>query len=92
MKRKNIKELLPIIKAFAEGKQIQFFNGSAWINLEYPTFNEESRLYRIKIGTMPIKLSEYELDSLLINTTNKYVISYNFFIKDEEDENGNKIK
>ena len=48
MKRKNVKELLPIIKAFAEGKQIQFFNGSAWINLEYPTFNEESRLYRIK--------------------------------------------
>ena len=47
---------------------------------------------RIKIGTMPIKLSEYELDSLLISTTNKYGISYNFFIKDEEDENGNKIK
>ena len=48
MKRETAKELLPIIKAFAEGKQIQFFNGSAWINLEYPTFNEESRLYRIK--------------------------------------------
>ena len=48
MKRKNVKELLPIIKAFAEGKQIQFFNSSAWIDIEYPNFSEEPCLYRIK--------------------------------------------
>ena len=48
MKRKNAKELMPVIKAFAEGKQIQFFNGGAWVDLEYPTLNEESHLYRIK--------------------------------------------
>ena len=48
MKRKNVKELLPIIKAFAEGKQIQFFNGGAWIDIEYPNFSEEHCLYRIK--------------------------------------------
>ena len=48
MKRKNVKELLPIIKAFAEGKQIQFFNGGAWIDMEYPNFSEEPSLYRIK--------------------------------------------
>ena len=48
MKRKNVKELLPIIKAFAEGKQIQFFNGGAWINLDYPNFSEEPSLYRVK--------------------------------------------
>lgn len=48
MKRKNAKELLPIIKAFAEGKQIQFFNGDKWNDLESPSFNEESCLYRIK--------------------------------------------
>ena len=48
MKRKNVKELLPIIKAFAEGKQIQFFNGGAWIDMEYPNFSEEPCLYRIK--------------------------------------------
>ena len=48
MKRKNVKELLPVIKAFAEGKQIQFFNGDAWINLDYPNFSEEPSLYRIK--------------------------------------------
>ena len=56
------------------------------MKLEFNIYN------RIKIGTMPIKLSEYELDNLLISTTNKYGISYNFFIKDEEDEKGNKIK
>ena len=48
MKRKNAKELLPIIKAFAEGKQIQFFNGGKWIDMEYPNFSEEPYLYRIK--------------------------------------------
>ena len=48
MKRKNVKELLPVIKAFAEGKQIQFFNGGAWINLDYPNFSEEPSLYRVK--------------------------------------------
>ena len=48
MKRKNVKELLPIIKAFEEGKQIQFFNGCTWIDLDYPNFSEEPSLYRIK--------------------------------------------
>ena len=48
MKRKNAKELLPIIKAFSEGKQIQYFNGDKWIDLESPSFNEEPCLYRIK--------------------------------------------
>ena len=48
MTRKNAKLLLPIIKAYAEGKQIQFFNGDKWIDLEFPNFNEESCLYRIK--------------------------------------------
>ena len=48
MKRTNAKELLPIIKAFADGKQIQFFKGDKWIDMEYPNFSEEPCLYRIK--------------------------------------------
>ena len=48
MKRKNAKELLPIIKAFSEGKQVQFFNGGAWVDMEYPNFSEEPCLYRVK--------------------------------------------
>ena len=70
--------LIELYKAEQKGKQI--------MKIEFNIYN------RITIGTMPIKLSEYELDSLLISTTNKYGISYNFFIKDEEDENENKIK
>ena len=69
--------LIELYQAEKQGKQI--------MKMEFNIYN------RIKIGTMPIKLSECELDSLLINTTNKYGISYNFFIKDEEDEHGHKI-
>ena len=48
MERKNTKELLPIITAFAEGKEIQFFHRGAWNDVPYPSFNEEAHLYRIK--------------------------------------------
>ena len=37
----------------------------------------------------PIKLSGCELNYLV--TASKYGPYYNFFIKDEEDENGNKM-
>ena len=53
MTRKNAKELLPFIKAYAEGKQIQSFNGGKWIDLEYPNFSEEPCLYRIKPESEP---------------------------------------
>ena len=42
------KELLPIIQAYAEGKQIQLFKGDKWVDMEYPIFSEEPCLYRIK--------------------------------------------
>ena len=48
MERKNTKELLPIITAFAEGKEIQFFHRGAWNDVPYPKFDEEPYLYRIK--------------------------------------------
>ena len=41
MTRKNAKELVSLIKAYVEGKQIQFFNDDKQIDLEYPNFNEE---------------------------------------------------
>ena len=68
--------LIELYQAEQQGKQI--------MKIEFNIYN------RIKIGIMPIKLSEYELNDFLI--TNKPGIHYNFFIKDEEDENGNKIK
>lgn len=49
MKRTSAKELLPIIKAFGEGKTIQFFStDKGWTDRDYPSFNEEPYLYRVK--------------------------------------------
>ena len=48
MERKNTKELLPIITAFAEGKTIQFFHCGSWSDLLSPKFDKEAFLYRIK--------------------------------------------
>ena len=48
MERKNTKELLPIITAFAEGKEIQFFHRGVWNDVPNPKFDEEPYLYRIK--------------------------------------------
>ena len=48
MERKNTKELLPVITAFAEGKEIQFFHRGAWNDVPYPKFDEEHYLYRVK--------------------------------------------
>ena len=48
MNRQRVKELLPIMQAYAEGKTIQYksFNG-IWIDLETPSFNDTYE-YRIK--------------------------------------------
>ena len=48
MERKITKELLPIITAFAEGKEIQFFHCGVWSDLLSPKFDKEAFLYRIK--------------------------------------------
>ena len=47
MTREEAKELLPIIKAFAEGKTIQLFTNGIWEGAENPSFEKLSR-YRIK--------------------------------------------
>lgn len=49
MNRERANELLPIMKAYAEGKTIQCynFNNKKWYDLDYPTFDNMSK-YRIK--------------------------------------------
>ena len=49
MNRERAKELLPIIQAFAEGKDIQnkYSNDRGWRAVEQPSFDDEI-LYRIK--------------------------------------------
>ena len=48
MTRKNVEELLPIMKAYAEGKQIQFFGGIEWEDRNTLSFDSAPSRYRIK--------------------------------------------
>ena len=52
MTREQVKELLPIIKAYAEGKTIQYYYGDAdWIDIgpdEAVDFSDNPSHYRIK--------------------------------------------
>lgn len=49
MTRKEVKELLPILKAFAEGKAIETFDDLyGWVETESPSFNLSPEFYRIK--------------------------------------------
>ena len=47
MTREEAKELLPIIKAFAEGKSVQFSDGGNWYKTENLAF-ASGTMYRIK--------------------------------------------
>ena len=48
MDRNQAKELLPIIKAFSEGKDIETKTGSGWISIENMSFAGNHDSYRIK--------------------------------------------
>ena len=48
MNRNQAKELLPVIKAFSEGKAIQQTDGYDWYDLDDPDFMANSSSYRIK--------------------------------------------
>ena len=48
MDRNQAKELLPIIKAFSEGKSIETKTGSGWISIENMSFAGNPDSYRIK--------------------------------------------
>jgi hypothetical protein len=47
MTRERVKELFPIFQAFAEGKDIQFFNVNEWCLARNPSFYDD-KIYRIK--------------------------------------------
>lgn len=49
MTREQVKIMLPIMKAFAEGKTIQYLvDGKKWIDIDDPTFVKQVAYYRIK--------------------------------------------
>ena len=51
MTREEAKQLLPIIQAFAEGKEIQQTDGYDWYDLDNPDFMASGSSYRIKPET-----------------------------------------
>ena len=48
MNRKEAAELLPIIKAFSEGKEIQYKSNGSWFSAEDIVFIGEGQRFRIK--------------------------------------------
>ena len=62
MTRKEAKQLLHVIQAFAEGKQIEFYSLGKWVDMtiESPNFDSGSSHYRVKPESKyrPFKTSE----------------------------------
>lgn len=48
MTREEAKQKLPIIQAYAEGKEIEMFINNRWVSAESPGFIMELKNYRIK--------------------------------------------
>ena len=48
MTREEAKQKLPIIQAYAEGKEIEMFINNRWVNAKSPGFIMELKNYRIK--------------------------------------------
>ena len=48
MTREQVKKLLPIMQAYAEGKTIRFLNGGKWYDVYDTDFYQSPDVYRIK--------------------------------------------
>ena len=48
MTREEVKEMLPIMQAYAEGRTIQFLDGGKWLDLYESDFYKSPERYRIK--------------------------------------------
>ncbi len=49
MNREQAKELLPIIKAYADGKEIEIRSDNEWRVLADPNFGGNTKSYRVKL-------------------------------------------
>ena len=48
MTREEVKKMLPIMQAYAEGRTIQFLDGGKWFDLSESDFYKSPERYRIK--------------------------------------------
>jgi hypothetical protein len=51
MNRAELKELLPLMQAWADGKTLQVRNFVDWQTIEHPTWSQSASNYRIKPET-----------------------------------------
>lgn len=58
MTPEQAKDLLPIIKAYSKGKQIQIYCAGNWVSINNPSFVEDV-LYRIKPDPIVVKYRRY---------------------------------
>ena len=58
MTRDDAEKLLPIIKAYSENKEIEYFNGLKWEDREEFRFSADPSQYRIKSKYRPFKSVE----------------------------------
>ena len=103
MDRNQAKELLPVIKAFSEGKVIETKTGSGWISIENMSFAGNPDSYRIKTEPKyrPFKDAEecwremqkhqpfgwVKLKDLYINIANVTICSITFADNEARDVN-----
>jgi hypothetical protein len=59
MKREHVKELLPIIVAFANGEDVQFNNGLGWKSSNDLEFISASKNYRMAPKPRKVWVNEY---------------------------------
>ena len=79
MVREQASEFLPIIKAFAEGKTIQYRTEDGWKDIDNPKFNDFPSEYRIKPESTSNSLkskSEEEFFSSVINHPAFELVNY----------------
>ena len=59
MDRKQAKKLAPIITAFGDGKEIQYYYTTKWIEIERLSFIEPIGKYRIKPEPRVLYVNDY---------------------------------
>ena len=103
MTPEKAKELLPIIKAFSEGKIVQHLNdiSQEWADKEFPTFSDKPSHYRIKPEPTyrPFDNAQECIDELKKHEPFGWVKDVDdeeydniLFVNDETDEDGNIVK
>jgi len=62
MTKEQAEEYIPLLKAYAEGKPIQYLAAGGWMDWEYPSFHDSPDNYRIKPESVTYVMSVWVTD------------------------------